>query len=375
MTTSNAWGLVLCLAAGQALAQQATTGEAAAPAGPGDEPPGYCEYVRGVADANSALLFAPDVFVSGGVVNAGDATGGSPLGTPKPRLTVGVDYDFVGLYRGTAMRRKAQAECQRYRALSALQAAVQTGAAGIGAEPALVARAAVLEAALPQGEQLLASLREDVRDGRATVEELNALQLRLDGLRELASTTSRERAQLAGRPPLAAQPVSVLLRDLKAAEDAVEARAASLRSANAWQVRLRGGYDEVFGVDQEVPLSGTLTLSFNLGAMKQSEANARAREGRRLASEQEVEGIPRRVGQLLRELRVARETEQTRLREVTVLVTDLEGQLRGVEAMETRQVRRFRDYLLLELTRLRAEQAYLQAHVEGLDAFLGGEQP
>lgn len=368
MRTSFAWGVALCLAAGGVQAQPA--------AAPREEVPGYCQYVRGVADAESAVLLAPELFATTGAVNAGEATGGSaPLGAPKLRLTAGVGYDLVGLYRGLAFRRRAEADCRRYRALSALQAAVQTGASGIGAEPALAARASVLETALPQGEQLLARLREDVRVGRATVEELNALQLRLDGLRALSSDTAREREALAARVPLADQPLSVLLQELRAAEDALEEISAGLRSATAWDVRLRGGYDEVFDVQQDVPLFGTLTVSYNLGGLWQSGANARAREGRRLAAREEVEGIERRVDLLLHELRAAREAEQARLREVTVLVTDLEGQLRGIESLQTNQVRRYRDYLTLELARLRAEQAYLKAHVEGLDAFLGAERP
>lgn len=377
MRTSIAWSVALCLAAGGARAQSASGPRAGSEtAAPREEVPGYCQYVRGVADAESAVLLAPELFATTGAVNAGEATGGSaPLGAPKLRLTAGVGYDLVGLYRGLAFRRRAEADCRRHRALAALQAAVQTGASGIGAEPALQARASVLESAIPQGEQLLGRLREDVREGRATVEELNALQLRLDGLRALASDTAREREKLAGRVPLAGEPLSALLQELRAAEDSLEEISAGLRGATAWDVRLRGGYDEVFGVQQDVPLFGTLTVSYNLGGLWQSGANARAREGRRLASREEVEGIDRRVDLLLRELRSARAAEQARLREVTVLVTDLEGQLRGIESLQTSQVRRYRDYLMLELARLRAEQAYLTAHVAGLDTFLGAERP
>ena len=50
---------------------------------------------------------------------------------------------------------------------------------------------------------------------------------------------------------------------------------------------------------------------------------------------------------------------------------DLEAQLQSMEALQTREIRRFRGYVMLELTRLRAEQAYLRAHVESLQTFLG----
>jgi hypothetical protein len=368
MRWAIAWGVLAGLGAGAARAQE-QAGEA--------RDPGYCAFVRGVGDAESAVLLAPDVFASVGVVNAGEAGdgGGVPLGGPTPRITAGLNYDLVGLYRGLAIRRRAEAECERYRAMSALQSAVKRGP-DVGAEAALAARAQVLEAALPEAEQLLASLREDVKAGRATVEELNALQLRLDGLRALAHETRKERERLAALPrPTEQRPVSAWLQELRAADDRVEQESGSLRRASAWNVRLRGGYDELVNVRQDVPLFGMLTVSYNLGSLWQPAANARAREGRRLALEEDVEGVSQEVARLLRELRAAHGADEARLREVSVLVTDLEGQLKDIQAMETAKVRRYRDYLVLELARLRAEQAWLRAHVSELARFLGEERP
>lgn len=376
MRLSFAWCVALGLAAAPVLAQEASGTSAGEKPRPPSEPEwGYCEYVRGVAGAESAVLVAPDAFASAGLVNAGEATGGSALGTPQPRLTAGLDYDFVNLYRGLTLRRRAEAECQRYRALAALQAAVKVGAAGIGAQRALEARAGMLTSAIAGGEKLLTPLREDVREGRATLEELNALQVRLDGLRSQLSDTQQELAKLAVQPSLGGQPLTALLKDMGTATDSVENAEAGLRGASAWSVRLRGGYDEVFGVQQELPIFGTLTVSYNLGGLWQHGANARAKEGRHLALRQDVEGVSRQATQLLAELDAARQREQARLREVSVLVTDLEGQLQGLEALKTQQVRRYQAYLVMELGRLRAEQAYLRTHVEALDTFLRGEMP
>ncbi|WP_257458987.1 coiled-coil domain-containing protein [Archangium lipolyticum] len=367
MRWAVAWGVLAGLGAGTAEAQE--------PAEEAREP-GYCAFVRGVGDAESAVLLAPDVFANVGVVNAGEAGGGGgvPLGGPTPRVTAGLDYDFVGLYRGLGIRRRAEAECERYRALSALRAAVKRGP-DVGAETALAARAQVLEAILPEAEQLLTSLGEDVKEGRATVEELNALRLRMDALRALAHETARERERLAALPRPAERPLSAYLGEMRAADARVEEESAGLRRASAWTVRLRGGYDELIDVRQDVPLFGMLTVSYNLGSLWQPSANAKAREGRRRWLEEDVEGVSQEVARLLRELRAAHGTEETRLREVSVLVSDLEGQLRELQAMETAKVRRYRDYLVLELARLRAEQAWLKAHVAELGRFLGEERP
>ena len=66
-----------------------------------------------------------------------------------------------------------------------------------------------------------------------------------------------------------------------------------------------------------------------------------------------------------------RKLEVTRLGEVRLLAKDLESQLANVEALQTSQVRRFRDTLWFELAQLRAEAAYLEAHVASLAAMLG----
>jgi hypothetical protein len=378
MRISLAWCTVIFLGAlPSATAQPAGMRTAPEPSGRAGSEPAWCEFIRGVTDAESAVLLAPELFASAGVVNAGEAEGGTgsaPLGSPTLRLTAGLSYDLVGVYRGVTLRRRAEAECQRHRALSALQAALQAGSE-LGAAPALAARLAVLQQALPEGERLLEALQADLQGGRATVDELNALQLRLDALRALASDTARDQERLARLPPRSERPLSELLRELRAADDEIERLSGKLRRSTAWGLSVRGGYDELIDVRQELPLFGMLTLSYNLGGLRQSAANARAREARPRAAAEDLEGLPYRVEKLLQELRATRNAEETRLREVTVLASDLESQLQAIQSLETVKVRRFHDYVVLELARLRAEQAWLRAHLESLGAFLGKEAP
>ncbi|NOK38509.1 hypothetical protein HMI49_35470 [Corallococcus exercitus] len=376
MRTSLARGALLGLGLWAGMAPAAE--DAGAVRAQADLAKGYCERVRGTSRAEAALELAPEVFASVGAVNAGDATGGSddfPLGSPKLRVTAGLGYDFVGLYRGHTLRSRAEAECRRYQALAALQSAVENGSR-LGEAAALDARARALATSLPRAEELVAQLRDDLRDGGATLEELNAVQVRLDHLRSLARDTAQAREQLALEPaPPEGQALSVLLSAFEAADDQVEVLSGGLRTAAAWRLSVRGGYDEVFDVEQSTPLFGQLTLGYNLGHLWQGRANAQAREGRRQETRDAVDGAPRRVRQLLGELRITERSEQQRLGEVSALVSDLQGQLREVEQLQTRQVRRFRDYLLLELARLQAEQAYLGAHLETLRSLLGGTGP
>jgi len=368
-------GALLSLAAQLALAQPAPSpeGELSAPTDE-DRAAGYCDFVRGVGGAEAALEMAPEVFAAFGVVNAGEATAGAgttPLGEPTPRVTAGLNYDFVGLYRGNAIRKQAEADCRRQRAISVLESAIRQGN-GLGEEAALEARARVLEEALPRAEALLSAVRNELKQGQVTLEEMNAVQVRLDTLRQLATSTQIARERLAARPRLkAGERLEGMLSELRAADDQFEEYSGALRRSRAWRLSLRGGYDQLIEANQKVPLFGQLTLSYNLGHLWQGSANARAREGRRRATLNEVSGVPQRIHELVTELRAVQRTEEGRLREVSTLVADLEGQLQSVEALQTREIRRFRGYLVLELARLRAEQAYLRAHVESLQAFLG----
>ncbi|WP_426751941.1 hypothetical protein [Myxococcus sp. Y35] len=372
-------GALLSLAAQLALAQPAPSpeGELSAPSDT-DRAAGYCDFVRGVGSAEAALEQGPELFGAFGVVNAGEATGGAgttPLGEPTPRVTAGLNFDFVGLYRGHAIRKRAEADCRRQRAVAVLEAAIRQGS-GLGEEAALEARARVLEEALPQAEAMLTALRNDMKQGQVTLEEMNAVQVRLDALRQLATSTQVARERLAARPRFeAGAQLESVLKELRAADDQFEEYNGALRRSRAWRVSLRGGYDELIDADQDVPLFGQLTLAYNLGHLWQGSANARAREGRRRATLDDVAGVPQRITELVAELRAVQRTEEGRLREVTTLVSDLEGQLQSLEALQTREIRRFRGYLLLELARLRAEQAYLRAHVESLQGFLGARAP
>lgn len=334
--------------------------------------PGYCEMVRGVAAAEAALLQAPEAFASAGVINPAEVAGvgtSVPLGRPRARLTAGLNYDVVGLLRGSALQRRAEAECERYRVVQALQAAVKQGTS-IGTEAALRARARVLEQELLGAQRLLEAARGEVEAGRSTLEELNVVQLRVDGLRALEHQTRQELERLKALPHLEERPLPALLAGLRSADARVEQLSAELRSSAAWRVRLQAGYDELFGVPQGVPLFGLVTISYNLGNLWQPAANARAGEGRRRALEEDVQGMVQEVTRLAGELRAAWLAEQARLREVGVLVADLEHQLHELESLETHRVRHYRDYLRLELARLRAEHAWLQAHVQELGRFL-----
>ena len=337
---------------------------------------GACTFVRGVADAEADVLVGPELFGRFGGVNLVESTvdNGTTLGAEKQRLTLGVNYSLGKLYQGLTIKKRGDAECRRETARAGLEGALYAGT-DYAKGPALAAREQVLRQALPESQKIVDQIREDVRKQAATAEELEAARLRLDALQGLLAQTVLERERLPTPTAQQSTPAALgqLLQELRTADDEVEQIAGRLRAASAWDVSVRGAYDKVFDITQTTspPIFGMVTVSYNLGGLFQSSANARAREGRRQRAAEDLAGVDRRAAELLRQLRAMRSAEEMRLREVTVLTADLAQQLKQVQALQTARVRRFAELLWFELTRMRAEQAFLQVHLKDLAAVLG----
>ena len=332
----------------------------------------YCEWVSGAADAESAVLVAPSLFGTFGVINGPDAllsNGGAGSQAPLARIVAGASYSVSDLYRGLTMRAGAEAECARYKTVSDLHAFLENNK-DAQSRRGLKSKLDVLVAALPQGEAVVRALRESLQAGHATVEEVDAAALRLDGLRELAAETRRELDALARMPPVPLVPVTSLLAARDRTEERAESYEARLRESRGWDLSVRGGYDRLFGVRDYLPLfvSGTLTVS--LGWFFQYGADARALRARHAWVRRQVEGVDDRVEQALARLRAVRAAEEVRLKETTVLLADLEARYGAVSSVAGEKAKAYAQYIWFDLIRTRAEHQYLTAHVSELAVLL-----
>src|SRR3954468_19102000 len=150
----------------------------------GEDAEGYCAFANAVANSESSLLFSPSLFLDYGIVNGNDITsgaGGTTSGPPAHRLTIGVRYSLVGLLRGVTNKQRASADCDRYRAASGLARFLVENREQVSPS-ALDAKLAILRAAMPKAQELLGKLRTSVERAHATVEELEATQVRVDDL-------------------------------------------------------------------------------------------------------------------------------------------------------------------------------------------------
>ena len=335
-------------------------GAAADPAG------AFCSYAEGVADSETARLVAPDLIAGAGWVYVDETVwGGGMVTTLMPRVFAGLSYSFAHLWRGLASHDLGRARCARYRVISELQSFLESGSKAISRR-ALSKKLRALEDALPQALVRLKATEESVKVRSATYSELVATQLRVDALRELAHEVQVELAAIpsSATPPSRSLP-SVLERR-GSLEERVAELEADLRESWAWDVQIRGGYENVIGAPQPVPLFGVLNVSFSLGWPWEKAANGRAVEAWRGFAEQEAEGASERARHVLERLRATLKAERARLGETGVLVGDLQARYDALDGLPVERVARYRDLVWFELVKVQAEQAYLQAHVSDL---------
>lgn len=345
----------------------------------------YCEYVTGIADSDSALDMWPTLFGTAGLVPSVEVTaapgggqtvsGGGTLLGPTKRVIAGANYSFSGLYRGIQMRSGARAECRRYQAISELHAFLESNKEG-RTRSSLDAKLRVVDEAVPKAEAMLAAAKGALEQSRATVEQVHALELRVDALRSLAAETRAERDAMARAPQPPARPITDVLLARDEAEAEAERHEAHVRESRAWDVSVRGGYDQIFGTSASyTPLFGLVTVTANVGGLFQPAAEDRALAGRVAWARRQIEGADDRVEQYVARLRALRASDRKRLEDTRALLDDVETRWKALQALPGDRVVEVAQYVWFDLVRLRAEHAYLTTHVADLDRLLGPEAP
>lgn len=333
-----------------------------------------CRYARAVAESQSSVMMAPQLFATGGLVSGSDSPTGPTTTTVQPRVIAGLQYSAAGLYRGIQTRELADAECKRYDVFSKLLAFTFVHAKGDNAA-ALRARLAVLDDARSRSEGILERARTAVAEARMTTDTLDATTSRIDAIRA-ATVETRGKLRVAdGSMSGPQEPLSTLLVQRDRAERTAEERAARVRQSQAWDVSVRAGYDQIFGQSQQVPVFGAVTVSFNPGLFWQQPADARAETARVDAARTGLEHATLRAQETARELRELARAERERLDDVTALLDELETRHRQVSQVQGDRAEASADSLWLGMVPVRAEKAYLQAHVVELAKVIGEPGP
>ncbi len=335
----------------------------------------YCEYTEGAAASEAAPLLAPNLFATGGVFNSELLTASTPVSTSQAnrgRLFAGGEYSFGNLQKGITLKRRARADCEAHRITAELESFLQNDS-NTTTTGALAARASVFREALPQGEAILEANAKSVESFSTTIQEADAVRLRLDELRRMLEDTEREKILATPSEAFAGVSLPRLLEQAQALERKLEKREADAREAGAWDLTVRGGYDRIFEQDVGQPYFAMGTLTFNLGSLWQKKADARAAEGHQKWFLEQPEGVAARTQRLLRQLRDMKQAEEVRFRETQILLADLEQRMKSLQEISDKKAESYRNYLWFDYVKVKAENAYLSAHLKDLAGIAGGE--
>ena len=351
-----------------ARAAPSATAEAADPSS------AYCDYVNAVATSEGALLRAPWLFASFGTLRGSssvdsDVALGAATDELALRFQAGLAFSPTRYYLAGLLAEQAQAECERRRAELELRAAGDIG--GGVTRAALEAKLAVLEAALPEAQQQLEKSAAALTASRTTVQEHGALELRVDGLRQLRAEAA---LALAALPPPAPESAAASgsLERLRRFTAQKQALASSVRRAGALSLTLRGGYDELLGVQQSLPIFGSIALEFNPGWFWQGAADERAERAYADTVEAEVFGQRQSLAQAAARFAAELEVVKRRRAEVDTTLADLAARRERLEAAGSATAREYAEYVWFDEVRLRADAAFLKEQARTLARLSAG---
>jgi hypothetical protein len=366
--------LLLFVAAPAYAAPAVSSPEVRAPAPAPDPARSFCEYVTNVAASEGALLRAPWLFSSVGTLRGtsaldADATLGPDADRELSlRLQAGFGFSPTRYYVAGLLDDRATAECERHRAEEEVRSS-GVGAQGVTAS-ALTAKIAVLEQALPEAERLVRASLDALEGSRTTLDEHGALERRVDELRQRLADAELALAALPEEGAATSPPAGSFerLRRWTAREQAVSS---SLRRAGALSLTLRGGYDELFGVPQELPVFGSVTLEFNPGWFWQPALDARAERAHAESVEADLLGRKESLAGLERRLRAELAILRRRRSEVNAALADLSRRRERLLAVGSAAAREYSEYVWFEQVRLRADAAFLDEQVRALQRLTG----
>jgi hypothetical protein len=330
----------------------------AQPSAPDD---GYCDYVRGVSSATSAVLLSPTLIGMFGYVDQSIASA-----TVNPNNTLraiaGVKYSLSSAYQGMVTRDHAEADCRRHQSLEQVR--------GETTARALAARAKVLDEALGQAEAYLKETNADLEARRTTAQEATALRLRVEELRGLAADAHN---QLSALPAPTDRPLGAAMVEYHASDADMEDAEAKLRRAAAFDIVFRGGVDEYLDASVTNPTQffGIVELDVNLGILFQSSGNAQAAAGRKRLIDTGHD--PLGVDATIERVKTLIDVESRRQQDNAVLVADLQRQIDALGRIPGDDAKKYRQTVWFDFVKAKADQAYLTAHLAALREVAGGE--
>lgn len=336
----------------------------------------YCKYATAVAASQADILNSPVLFASFGSASAEILPSNLSTNTivsNRTRFYGGASYSLGNVERGLALKHAAKADCEQYEVTAGLEAFLQENWEAVTSD-ALEARAQVLRDALVQSKGILARSQKLVEAHVTTSQEYHATQLRNDELLQILEQTSDDMGKAAKSESLTMLPLNEMLKkqqDLLTRQEIEQGRS---REAGTWDISATAGAQRIFNEGESSPYFASVTISLNPGRLWQSGAERRATEGFHRWIQEDPTGPSVRTHMLLDHFHAIQAAEMKRLRETEILMGDLEQRLESVRAIENEKVQSYEDYVWFDYIKVKAEHAYLVAHLKDLAAVAGRPQ-
>ena len=337
----------------------------------------YCQYVSSVATSQAATYLSPIVFGSAGSTSAEILP--SPLSTTtsvanRTRFFGGASFSLGNVQRGLALKGIARANCEQYKVTAGLEAFLEENGDAITSN-ALEARADVLRDALLHSKEILSRSERLLNAHVATTQEFHGMQLRRDELLQILEQTDSDMGKAVRSESLAMFPLNELLKkqqDLLTRQEIEEGKS---RQAGTWDVSGTAGFQRILHAPQSSPFFGSITLSLNLGRLWQNGAERRATDSFHRWTQEDPTGASVRTDMLLQHFHAIETAEAERLRETDILLEDLEQRLQSVRGVGDERAQSYEDYVWFDYIKIKAEHAYLVAHLQDLSVVAGRPLP
>ncbi|HET6143130.1 MAG TPA: hypothetical protein VFE02_06445 [Candidatus Acidoferrales bacterium] len=336
----------------------------------------YCKFATGVATSQADLLKSPVIFASIGSASAEilpSALSSATSVANRTRFFTGGSYSIGNLQRARAVQHAARADCEQYEVTSGLEAFLQENWEAQTSD-ALGARAQVLQEALIQSKDILGRTQKLMEAHVATSQEYHAMQLRNDELLQILEQTDSDMGRAAKSESLAMLPLQEMLKKQQDLLTKQEIEQGKFREAGTWDISGTAGAQRIINAGQSSPYFASVTVSFNPGRLWQSGAERRATEGFYRWIQEDPTGPSVRTYMLLDHFRAIQAAEGKRLRETEILMSDLEQKLESIRAIGNDKMQSYEDYVWFDYIKIKAEHAYLVAHLKDLATVAGKPQ-
>lgn len=329
----------------------------------------YCRRVHARAASDAALLIAPTLRAEALKLPSALSPGGHIDPTPSGssyQVRAGATVSLLNMYKGTRLPVVADADCAQHDATIAAEALLAQ-AEDFGRLGALRAEAKALDESRPAWERVAAKMRERFAAQNVTLLNLEDVETRTVALERRRMQIGGEISRIEATGLDAQKPnIAALAQRIDATAMKYESEASHVRSLDAFDLAITGGYVPPILDSKESDFFGVIQISYSLGGPFRNAAESRylaARAEELKTARAETQGQLRLFREHVKAVLAAARGELEIVERRTVALRSTRAQLDGSEATGAAYAVAMVD---LELVALRADEVFLAGYVREL---------